>query len=490
MPNNWPRWGLACVAGLIFPLGLAPFDWWPLVGLSAGLLFFCLNPAHCRTPLRTGFFFGAGFFGAGVSWVYVSIHVYGNTPVPLATVLTVMFCGGLALLFTLQALLFNRLASRHLGWQVIQFASVWVLFEWVRSWLLTGFPWSYAGYGMLDSPFAGWIPVIGVYGSSWLIVLLGCLWVSALSRPQRAPRWIITLFCSTALWLSGSLWSGVQWTQPLGTPLRVAAVQPNVPLKEKWNPRYRGGILRDFVERSARLSESHDIVVWPESAIPGYRDQLEAVISQADQDATKSATTLITGIPTRDTGGRYNSVVALGNGSGTYNKQKLVPFGEYVPLEGWLRGLIAFFDLPMSQFSEGSSDQPPLMAHGLPVASLICYEVVYPDFVQRLGRDAALLITISNDTWFGDSVGPWQHFQMARYRAVEMGRDLIRSTNDGITALVDAGGRVIATSPQFTDAVVMGAVQPRTGHTPYTLTGSLPVLVFALITLVLGRDRP
>ena len=163
---------------------------------------------------------------------------------------------------------------------------------------------------------------------------------------------------------------------------------------------------------------------------------------------------------------------------------------EYVPLEDWLRGLIAFFDLPMSQFTEGSTDQPPLIASGLPVAPLICYEVVYPDFVQQLGREAALLITISNDTWFGDSIGPWQHFQMARYRAVEMGRDLIRSTNDGITALVDASGRVTATTPQFTDAVVMGTIQPRTGKTPFALTGSLPVLVFALITLVLGRDRP
>lgn len=490
MPDSWPRWGLSCVAGLIFPLGLAPFDWWPLVGLSAGLLFICLNPAQCQTPLRSGFFFGAGFFGAGVSWVYVSIHVYGHTPVPLATVLTVMFCGGLALLFVLQALLFSRLASRHLGWQVIQFASLWVLFEWLRSWLLTGFPWVYAGYGVLESPFAGWIPVVGVYGSSWLIVLLGCLWVAAVSQPQRTQRWVVAVFCSVVLWLSGSLWSHMQWTQPMGAPLRVAAVQPNVPLREKWSPRYRGDILQDFVKRSARLSADHDIVVWPESALPGYRDQLEAVINQADREAASSGTTLITGIPTRNAEGRYNSIVALGNGSGTYHKQKLVPFGEYVPLEDWLRGLIAFFDLPMSQFTEGSTDQPPLIASGLPVAPLICYEVVYPDFVQQLGREAALLITISNDTWFGDSIGPWQHFQMARYRAVEMGRDLIRSTNDGITALVDASGRVTATTPQFTDAVVMGTIQPRTGKTPFALTGSLPVLVFALITLVLGRDRP
>jgi apolipoprotein N-acyltransferase len=290
--------------------------------------------------------------------------------------------------------------------------------------------------------------------------------------------------------ISGLLLQRTEWTSPEGDPVTVAIVQPNVPLKEKWDPRYRSRILSDFSERSTALAQEHALVVWPESALPGYRDRLLEIIEPIDQQFALLDSTLITGIPTRDAAGRYNSITALGAGSGTYHKQKLVPFGEYVPLESWLRGVIAFFDLPMSQFVAGAADQGPLLAGSLPVAPFICYEIVYPDFVQRYVGDAALLVTISNDTWFGQSAGPWQHFQMARYRAVELGRDLIRGTNDGVSALITAEGVISSTAVQFSDAVISGTVQPRSGQTPFAVTGSLPVWVFALITLVLGRDRP
>jgi len=262
-----------------------------------------------------------------------------------------------------------------------------------------------------------------------------------------------------------------------------------VPLKEKWQPRYRNRILQDFDALNQQLEGDHDLIVWPESALPGYRDQLRNAIDRADKRAQATTTALISGLPTRDRDGRYNSITTLGAGSGTYHKQKLVPFGEYVPMERWLRGAIDFFDLPMSQFTAGPPNQSPLMANGVRVAAFICYEIVYPDFVQSQSRDAALLVTISNDTWFGNSVGPWQHFQMARYRARELERDLIRSTNDGVSALVDWRGRVFASAVQFSEAVVTGTVQPRAGQTPFAITGGLPILVFALITLVLGRDR-
>ena len=483
-----PNWVLALLAGAIFPLALAPFDVWPFVPLSAGLLCTALN--RSQRAGGVGFAYGAGFFGAGVSWVYVSIHVYGNTPVWLALALTTLFCGGLALLFTAQAIAYRRLASRHAAWQAIQFASLWVLFEWFRSWLLTGFPWLYAGYGALDSPFAGWIPVVGVYGTSWLLVAIGCFIANALSQPRDAGRWVGTAVITSLLLISGLLLQRVEWTSPEGNPVTVAIVQPNVPLKEKWNPRYRNRILSDFRERSTALAQEHTLVVWPESALPGYRDLLLEVIEPVDQHFALLDSTLITGIPTRDATGRYNSITALGAGSGTYHKQKLVPFGEYVPLENWLRGVIAFFDLPMSQFVAGANEQEPLLAGNLPIAPFICYEIVYPDFVQRYAGDAALLVTISNDTWFGQSAGPWQHFQMARYRAVELGRDLIRGTNDGVSALITADGVISSTAVQFSEAVIRGTVQPRSGQTPFAVTGSLPVWVFALITLVLGRDRP
>ena len=487
MLDRVPNWGVASLAGVIFPLGLAPFDAWPVIPLSAGLLYTALN--RTQRPVGIGFAYGVGFFGAGVSWVYVSIHVYGNTPVSLAAVLTTAFCGGLGLLFAAQGVAFVRLASRHPAWRAVQFASLWVLFEWLRSWLLTGFPWLYAGYGALDSPLAGWIPVVGVYGTSWFLVAVGCLVANALSQPRDIGRWVGTAAAIGPLVLAGLVLQRTEWTVSEGDAITVAVVQPNVPLKEKWDPRYRSRILSDFGTQSTALAQDHDLVVWPESALPGYRDRLLDVIEPIDQQLARLDTTLITGIPTRNTAGRYNSIMALGAGSGTYDKQKLVPFGEYVPLERWLRGVIAFFDLPMSQFVAGTTEQRPLIAGNLPVAPFICYEIVYPDLVQRYAQDAALLVTISNDTWFGQSAGPWQHFQMARYRAVELGRDLIRSTNDGVSALITSRGVVTSTASQFTESVVSGTVQPRSGHTPFAVTGSLPVWVFALIILVLGRDR-
>ena len=469
---------------------MAPYNLWPAIPLSAGVLFTLLRNNPSATPWRTGLAYGLGFFGVSVSWVYVSIHVYGPTPAALAVLLTALFCGGLALLHGFQASLFYRFGSRHLGWRLIQFASIWVLFEWLRSWLLTGFPWAYAGYSVLDSPLHGWIPVIGVYGCSWLVISLGCLWVESLRRPGVTSRWFVTAAYTGLLWAGALLWSGMNWTTAMGEPIRVAAVQPNVPLTEKWAPRHRQRILRAVEDTSSMLIGQHDLIVWPESALPGYLDQFRAEINRLGEAAASQGTALITGVPTRDGTGRFNSIVALGNGYGEYRKQKLVPFGEYVPLEHWLRGVIAFFDLPMSQFTAGRANQPLLTAGDIKVAPFICYEVVYPDFVRANMRDAALMVTISNDTWFGASTGPWQHFQMARFRAVELGRDLVRSTNDGVSALIQADGQILATTSQFIQSVVTGTLQPRSGQTPFAITGSLPIWVFALITLVLGRDRP
>jgi apolipoprotein N-acyltransferase len=142
----------------------------------------------------------------------------------------------------------------------------------------------------------------------------------------------------------------------------------------------------------------------------------------------------------------------------------------------------------MSQFTPGPANQAPLVMGDIAIAPFICYEMVYPDFVAAGSKSSQLLVTISNDTWFGDSIGPWQHFQMARFRGVELGRDIIRGTNDGVSAIISANGNIVSTAPQFTQAVISGEVQPRSGDTPYAISGSLPILIFSLISLLLGRD--
>ncbi|MDB2643273.1 apolipoprotein N-acyltransferase [Luminiphilus sp.] len=480
--------GFALLAGMLFPLGLSPTGFWPLIPLSAGALFALLEWQRSQPAFRIGYLYGIGFFGAAVSWVYVSIHTYGATPAWLAITLTLVFCSGLALFFGAQLYCFQRLSSQHAGWRVIQFASLWVLFEWLRSWVLTGFPWGYAGYGAIASPVSGWAPLLGVYGCSWLLIAMGCTWVMLLRRPRVISQWAISLGMTGFILLSGQLFTTVTWTKALGDPLTVAIVQPAVPLAKKWSRGHRRDILSDLALTTEPLYATHDLIVWPESALPGYRDQMQGFLTSIHTQAAAHDATVITGIPSRDNEGRYNSIEALGRGSGIYHKQKLVPFGEYIPFEPWLRGVIGFFDLPMSQFSPGPPGQAPLVIDDLAIAPFICYEIVYPDFVAASSKGSQLLVTISNDTWFGNSIGPWQHFQMARFRAVELGRDLIRGTNDGVSAIISAKGEVVSTAPQFTQAVVSGQVQPRSGHTPYAISGSLPILIFSLIGLLLGRD--
>ncbi len=491
------KWLAPVLSGALFTLSLAPFDLWPAAVVSAGLLAWLLHTDSGHSAALTGWLYGAGFFLAGSSWVYVSINVYGHAPPPLAALLTLIFCLGLATLFSLQAWLYRRYfldKSLQINglWLIptLAFPALWVMFEWLRSWLLTGFPWLYAGYASLDTVMAGWAPVIGVYGLSFLLAAMGGGTVGlAQARPEerRGPIAAVIILC--LLGVGGTWLSDIEWTEPTGAPLSVALYQPNIPLEEKWDRRYFRDILWRYQNTSGPLYQNHDLVLWPESALPAFRHSLTDYLARADRDAASAKTTLVTGIPIRTDEGRHNSIIALGTGAGEYHKQKLVPFGEYVPLERWLRGLITFFNLPMSHFIPGPDVQPVLTAGDLRIAPFICYEVVYPDFVTRGAKDSNLLITVSNDSWFGNSIGPLQHLQMARFRALETARPMLRGTNNGVTAIIDWRGNITEQGPQFAEVVVEGSIQPRAGSTPIMAWGSLPLLLVCALLLV-GFKQP
>jgi len=284
-----------------------------------------------------------------------------------------------------------------------------------------------------------------------------------------------------------------RWTEPTGEPLSVAMVQGNIAQELKWEPGQLEAILDTYVAMSEPLWGT-DLVVWPEAAVPAYLDLVVDKLAPLAARAVQSGSTLLLGIPTRDANtakrrgfDAFNSIAVVGRDSGLYHKRRLVPFGEYVPLEPVLRGLIAFFDLPMSSFSSGPAGQAPLEVRGLRVAPSICYEIVYPDLVGAGAADAELLLTVSNDTWFGASIGPLQHLQMARMRALETGRPLIRATNNGISALIDAHGGITVRGGQFTQEVIRGAVQPTTGLTPFARWGSWSALLLAVLPLLAAQ---
>lgn len=458
----------AVLAGGLLPLGLAPFNLWPLLLISSAALFWMLRSAPTGwQAFARGWCFGVGKYGVGASWIYVSIHVYGPTPAPLAVGLVALFVAGMALFAGAGGWLFHRLRTGAAGggWlDAAHFAWAWVAIEWALTWLLTGFPWLFAGYAFIDTPLAGYAPVGGVLAVSLVAVLTAAL-VLSLPAARRGAR-IGLLVAIATIWIVGGLLGAIAWTQRAESRT-VTIVQGNLPQETKWTPEGWRAALARYEELSAPAWRS-DIVFWPEAAIPALHrhnaERIDAMRAGAGGD-------LVLGATTAAPGAAAGSVVyhnaALSTGGGVYRKRRLVPFGEYVPFAGLLRGAIAFFDLPMSHMAAGERRQPLLRAAGLPVAMAICYEVAYPRAVAEQARRAALLATLSNDTWFGASIGPLQHLQIARMRALETGRFLVRATNNGVTAIVDERGAVTARLPQFQAGVLTGEIHATSGATPF-----------------------
>lgn len=486
---GWPGNLIALIAGVLMTLALAPFDFWPLALLSIALYYLGMRQLNPRQAFARGWFYGFGSFASGTSWVYVSIHQFGAASAPLAALLTLAFVAGLGLLFAFSSWVWVRwLRNNHTPVvDALGFAALWLAQEAFRSWFLTGFPWLYAGYSQLNGPLAALAPIAGVWLISFSLALTAAL-LSNLPQLRRPYPWAIALILLAAPWLSALPLKNQQWTEPTQSPIRVAAVQGNVEQNLKWDPdQLRAQLL--LYRQLTLNTPAVDLVVWPETAVPVLRSYAQDYLEDMNQLLTARNSALITGIPVRQANAQgelryYNGIMATGQGDGLYLKQKLVPFGEYVPLQDMLRGLIAFFDLPMSDFARGPSEQAPLQVQGFSIAPFICYEVVYPDFAAELAAQSQLLLTISNDAWFGDSLGPQQHLQMAQMRALEAGRWMIRATNNGITALITPSGQISQQLPQFEQAVLIGEVQPMQGLTPFLRWGSWPLTLLCTLLLI------
>lgn len=493
--NRWLGAALLLIAGGLQTLTFAPYYLWWLGPVSILLILLVCVPLASSQLFRAGWLTGLGLFASGASWVYVSISQYGNTSQWIAIVLTALFVAGLALFHGLAFWFWGKLARSSAVRRLLLFPAIWLLGDWLRGWVLTGFPWLYLGTAHTDGPLAGLAPLGGVHLVTLAIITTavaayGALWLILQTRHTFAATVVVAgLFP----WLIAPALNRTDWTTLAQEPTSVAAMQGNIPQQIKWDPEF----LKDQIVAYLGMTEDHwntDIILWPETAIPIPQDKAGKIIDHINERLGENST-LITGIPwygfsERSEGFTYhNSITALGAGEGIYHKQKLVPFGEYVPLEKYLRGLIGFFDLPMSSFTPGPKNQSALNANGLRVMPFICYEVAYPDFLARNALNADLLLTISNDGWFGDSIGPLQHLQLARMRALETGRYMLRGTNNGVTAIINNKGQITERIPQFERAVMTGQIYGASGSTPYMVTSSWPVLTFALILIVFVRER-
>mgnify|MGYP000299588056 CR=1 FL=1 len=475
---------LAVISGALFPLGLAPLSYWPLT-LGSMLAIAWLSRTTTQSSFWLGWWYGLGVFGVGVSWVSASMAVSGTPPV-LTFLLTALFCAGLALLFGLQFLALNRLQAKGDITEILSFAALWVLFEWLRSWLFTGFPWLYAGYALTDTWAAAFAPLVGVYGLSALMAGLASAWALTLSTWKLSHR-LTTLGASLLFTFSAVFLQQLQWVTPTGQTLDTVIIQGNVDQKTKWD----FDKIQSQFDRYLRLSQPHTdaaVIVWPEAAITAVASRASRYLDTLDTLGKNTNTSFITGIiddPVRD--GRrhyYNAAMALGVGDGDYYKTRMVPFGEYVPFADYIRGLLAFFDLPLSTLEPGLRESAPIQSHGLSLGLLICYEIAYPAMILARASQSDVIVTLSNDAWFGVTFGPYQHLEMARMRAMEVGRPVIRATQDGVSAFIDHQGQVNAFAPKHQQASIRHTVQQVTGTTPYSRGGYLWIMGVSILLII------
>jgi apolipoprotein N-acyltransferase len=475
---------LAAAAGSLAVLGFAPFSIYLLAFLSLALFYELLSRSTPREGLLIGWAFGIGLMGFGIYWIRISLGQYGNMAPWLAHLMTFLLVAAMALYYGIAGALVSRLRKGP-AWigPLLAFPAAWVLTEWLRGWLFTGFPWLAIGYTQIDAPLAGLAPVLGVYGISLTVALCaGLLW-TFVRQPGRARYAALSGFI--LVWLTATALGRIEWTEPAGEGFRATVVQANIPQSMKWNPDERIASLRAYLELT-RESWDSELVVWPETAVPDFLHRVrKALIEPLAEEARQQDAELVIGIPVMDLQARayFNGMISLGTADDSYRKRHLVPFGELIPFRDWLGPLARAFDVPMSDFSAGEAPRPLLRVGDRLAGASICYEDAFPAEVKEALPEAAYLINISNDAWFGDSLAPHQHLEMARMRALENERWLVRATNTGISAIIDHRGRIVGILPSFERGTFSAEVQPRRGATPFDHLGNGLAVGLALCML-------
>ena len=481
---------LAAIAGALHVLAFAPFGLWPLQFALLMLLFSLLQTSpSIKAHAVTGWAFGFGWYVVGVSWLYISMHRFGGMPgwlAGLAVVAMALLLGAfVALMMAAAAWLRARYDLSKSVMLLFVLPMAFALADWLRGWVFTGFPWIVTGYAHTDSPLAGFAPVLGVYGLGWLAALVaGALLLALTQLRQRRLSWHLLL--PLVLLLTGTGLKTMAWTTPSGAPISVRLLQGNVPQEMKF----------DIDRINDTLSLYHDLVkagpadliVTPETAIPLLSRDLPADYLPLLQTYAKtSGSHVALGMPLSDGPAQYaNSMLALTPEATQYryDKHHLVPFGEFIP--PGFRWFVELMHIPLGDFTRGAALQAPLQVRDQGVLPNICYEDLFGEQIAaqlRTDAPATILLNISNIAWFGDSIALPQHLQISRMRSLETGRPMLRATNTGTTAVIDAHGVVTAQLAPYTRATLSAQVQGFQGMTPYNRYGNALFLIIAALIL-------
>jgi len=483
------------VLGALSVLGFAPFYIYPAVILSLiGLFIFWFKAQTPKQAAKIGFIYGLGFYGAGIYWIYISLHTFGNMPWWMAGIATFLLCAFMALFIALVGALSVRFSAKNNLHLIISIAAFWALSDWIRSWIFTGFPWLTIGYSQVPySPLAGYMPMIGVYGVSLITVFIASLVACWFVNYRHNLVWRRnTLAIFLLIWISGSLLKLVEWTTPIGKPISVALLQGNIAQSLKWVPEIAERTLQQYLN----MAESSDakLIVMPETALPILSSQMPPDYAERlKQLGKRNQGDILVGVVEYENGEYFNSMLSIGSApTQKYRKSHLVPFGEYIPFKaafGWIYR--DWLNMPLSDLSRGSIHQQPMHIAGEKVAINICYEDVFGEEIIRQLPQAGILINVSNDAWYGESLAAYQHLQFSQARALETGRMMLRATNTGATAIIDTHGNVLKHAPHFSTSILNGFSQAHFGSTPYVRFGNWLFLILCAfgLSVVIWQKR-
>ena len=479
---------LSVLSGALLPLAFSPFNIDSFAFIMPSVLLFILLKSSAKKAFLVSWIFGLGFFGVGTSWVYISIHQFGNSSVFLAGLITVLLTMYLALFFATFGFVFRKFFSRKS--ETIQclfaFPALWTLWEYLRCELFTGFPWLLLGYSQLATPLHGFAPVFGVFGVSFITALISGALVLLATR-QSFPIKLMSLIFIFGFIGAGFLLSKKTWTTPIGKPIQVSLIQGNIAQSIKWDANFAKQNMSIYKNLTFQHWDSQ-LIIWPEGAFPFTAEDSLNFINSLSNMAQQHNSNIIFGVPieNKKTTDYYNGLLLIGNNRGGYLKEHLVPFGEYTPLLFIFKGIMNYFQIPMSGFTKGPRHQPLLKLNTILIAPFICYEIAFPMEVLRHAETSNILLTVSDDSWFGKSIALAQHMQMGQMRALEMGRPVLLSTNTGITAFISPAGKILQGAPINQRMVLTDFVQPMTGKTPLMRWHYYPVGITVLVLLLMS----
>ncbi len=482
---------LAALAGAATTLAFAPYGIFPLALLGPAFLFLLWDGAVPRQAAKLGFAWGAGLFLAGTWWIYTAVHDFGGAPAWMAALILLVPVAVMGSYYALLGWLAARFVRPpRLAHCLLLLPGGWTLMEWLRGWLLSGFPWLELGYAHSDSPLAALAPIGGIH----LVTLASAVTAGALLVILRGA-WRdrgIAFAVMVVIWGGSWALSGRQWTAPVGDKTSVALLQGAIPQDEKWQVDHR----KDTLDRYRVLNREalgQRLIVWPEAALPMLAHEAEIYLKSIRAEARARNSDVLIGLLRYDfeSGEIRNGLLAMSvTGDAWYYKRRLVPFGEFFPVPDFIRHWMRLMNLPYYDMTPGGEHQAALPAAGQKLGATICYEDAYGSEQLEVLGEATLLVNVTNNAWFGDSAAPHQQLQMARFRAREAGRSLVRATSNGITAVIAPDGSLAAVAPQFVQAVLKSSVQPMTGLTPYARTGNWPVLLGCLLMALICIGYP